>query len=74
MLSLLNALHAMAARRGEGLHPALAARLEQHAGSRSERPAAVPQPDHTGPPEGGQVVQVDLGVMLFRRGRGRLAE
>lgn len=72
MLSLLNALHAMAARRGEGLHPELAARLEQHTRNSTERPAAALHPDHTGQQEGGQVVQVDLGVMLFRNGRGRI--
>lgn len=69
MLSLLNALHAMAARRGEGLHPELAARLEQHARSNPEQPGAALHPDHTGQQEGGQV---DLGVMLFRHGRGRI--
>jgi len=72
MLSLLNALHAMAARRGEGLHPELAARLEQHARSNPEQSGAALRPDHTGQQEGGQVVQVDLGVMLFRHGRGRI--
>lgn len=68
MLSLLNVLHAMAARRGEGLHPALAARLEQSARSSQEQAATVPRP------QGSRVVQVDLGVMLFRRGRDRGAE
>ena len=53
MLSLLNALHAMAARRGEGLHPELAARLEQHTRNSTERPAAALHPDHTGQQEGG---------------------
>ncbi|WP_288195023.1 hypothetical protein [uncultured Phyllobacterium sp.] len=72
MLSLLNALHAMAARRGEGLHPELAARLEQHARNGTERPGAALHPDHTGQQEGAQVVQVDLGVMLFRHGCGRI--
>lgn len=74
MLSLLNALHAMAAQRGDGLHPELAARLDQHARRSPELSAAVPHPDCTGLPDDGHVVQVDLGVMLFRRGRGRLAE
>lgn len=74
MLSLLNALHAMAVRRGDGLRPELAARLEQHVRSSPERSAAVAHPDRAGQPKGGQVVQVDLGVMLFRRDRGRLAE
>ena len=64
------ALHALAAQRGDGLHPKLLALFERHAGSETGL-AAVIDPDETDPLDPFDYTQLMSGAAAARESRLR---